>query len=235
MIAALVVAVIAGSPAAAPEDCSRSERWLAGTLETAQFAKEPEGVVRTVFDAASSALQRCPDSEGLAYLRVRSAELGRGVLVGSAPPGGSAELRDLAAKAAERFPGSARILTVVARVSRDEPIARRAVGVSPGYVPARVALADILIDRGEWREAERVLGDGRGLDATSDGLAVLARVELAKGDARRALATAKRAMARRRPELVEPDAGDPRPLARAEQVAARAKAALRAGKRRVRP
>jgi hypothetical protein len=234
MIAVLLAVLIVGTPAAAA-DCSREERWLTGSLETAQFAKEPEGLVQTVFETASRALQRCPDSEGLAYLRVRSAELGRGVLVGSAPPGGSAELRDLAAKTAERFSGSARILTVAARVSRDERTARRALVVSPDYLPARVVLADILVDRGDWRQAERVLGDGRGLEATSDGLVVLARVQLAKGDARRARAAAKRALARRTSELIEPDAGDPRPRLRAEEVARQAEQALRSGTRRARP
>ncbi|HXU63552.1 MAG TPA: tetratricopeptide repeat protein, partial [Polyangia bacterium] len=115
-----------------------------------------------------------------------------------------------------------------------EAVARRAAAAQPGYVPARVALADILLDRGDWRAAERVLADGTGLDGTSDGLLVLARVALAKGDARGALAMAKRVLTGRKPELVEPDAGDPRPLLRARAVEKQARA-RRGTNGRVRP
>lgn len=58
MIPVVIAVLITGSPAAVAEDCSRSERWLAGSLETARFAKDPEGAVQSIFEATTSALQR---------------------------------------------------------------------------------------------------------------------------------------------------------------------------------
>jgi len=233
-IGALIVALLAAAPGGTNQDCLRIERGLSRALQMAQFEKEPEGTVGKVFADSRNARQSCPDAEGLAYLYVRSAELGGGALVGRLLPAGAAELQKITADAARRFPSSARILTVHARVSRDEGAARRAVAADPVYLPGRIALADILVDRGDWRAAERVLGEGRGLDGTSDGLLVLARVELAKGDVRGALATAKRVLTGRKPELVEPDAGDPRPLLRARAVEEEARARRRSDAR-VRP
>lgn len=223
-IGPLIVVLLAAAPGRSKADCVRIERGLSRALEMAQFEKEPEGTVGKVFADSGTARQSCPDAEGLAYLHARSAELGGGALVGRLLPAGVAELRKITADAARQFPSSARILTVHARVSRDEAVARRAVAAEPEYVPARVALADILVDRGDWRAAERVLGEGRGLDGTSDGLLVRARVQLAKGDARGALATAKRVLTGRKPELLEPDAGDPRPLLGARAVEKQARA-----------
>lgn len=198
--------------------CLVIERGLSASL-AAGVEKEPESTVRTVFDHATSGLQQCPDSEGLAYLRVRAAELGGGMLVGDPPPGGVSALRELTAQAADRFPTSARILAAYARVSREPSIARRAVAADAHYVPGRVVLADILLDSGNWREAEAVLGDGRGLDATSDGLVVFARIALEKRSPVTALARVREALTRRQFDVIEPDARDPRPLMRAHAIA----------------
>ncbi len=233
-ISALLAVIVAAPTGSAGGSCEKTERGLARALESAQVEKEPEGTVKMVFEDATRSLATCPGREGLAYLRVRSAELGRGVLVGDLPPGGLGALRELTNGAAAQFPDSPRILTVAARVTRDPGLARRALAANPAYLPARVALADMLADAGDWPGAEKVLPDARGLDATSDGLVVLSRVQLANGNAAAALATATQALTRRRLDLVEPDAGDPRPLRRAQAVAASAKETLRAQRKKTR-
>jgi hypothetical protein len=227
---ALLIAVAAGGTGLgglAPDQCSRTQTALENALESAQFQKEPESGLRRIYSEANKATQRCPAAEGVAYVLVRSAELGRGVLVGQLPINGAPELPKLTAAAAEKFPKSARILTVDARVSRDAETARRAMAADPKYIPARVALADILVQSGDWHGAEASLDNAQGLNATNDGLVVLALIKLEKGDARGAFAKANQALSGRRAEPIEPDARDPRPVARAHAVAARAALSLR--------
>ena len=77
-------------------------------------------------------------------------------------------MRQLTAEATQRFPQWARILTVRARVSRDATAARQAVAINPNYLPARVVLADILVDAGDWAEAEKLVRQPRNLDGVRD-------------------------------------------------------------------
>ncbi len=222
--AVIGIVLTVASPASRNVDhCAQDGRSLFRALEMAQVEKEPESSIRDVYDAATRALATCPDDEMLAYLRLRAAELGRGTLVGQLAPEAIAELLRLAEGAAARFPESARILTVEARVSRRLDVARRACAADPGYVPAKVALADILVRSGDWRAAERALGDRSALAATSDGFVVLARIKLARGDARGALRATDLALHGRQVDLVEPDARDPRPAMEATEMAARAR------------
>ena len=226
----ILIAIAAGGagPGGLPADsCLQTQAALERALDSVQLEMEPESTLRRVYSEATSATQRCPTVEGLAYILVRSAELGRGALVGHLPTNGAPELPKLAAAAAERFPRSARILTVEARISRKPEVGRRALAADPQYIPARVALADILVQSGDWRGAEAILANTQGLDATNDGLVVLAVIKLEKGDARGALAKADQALRGRRGEPIEPDARDPRPVARAHAVAARAALSLR--------
>ena len=225
LIAVLVAGAVPGEPPA--DQCSRIQAALESALESAESRKEPEDALHGIYSEAVNATQRCPAAEGLAYVLVRSAELGRGMLIAELPDNGLPELPKLAATAAERFPASARILTVQARVSRDVDVARRALAADPRYVPARVVLADILVQSGDWRGAEAILEGTQHLSATNDGLVVLALVKLKKGDARGALAKANQALTGLREESIEPDARDPRPVMRAHAVAARAALSLR--------
>jgi len=228
-VGALIVVAVGGLGAGAPtsDECPRIQTGLESALELVQFNKEPEDGLRSIYSDATRATQECPEMEGLAYVRVRTAELGRGALIGLLPPDAPLELRELAAAAVERFPKSARILTVEARVSGNAEVARRAVAADPKYPPARVALADILVQSGDWRSAETILANTPRLNATNDGLVVWALVKLEKGDARGALAKANQALTGQHEEPIEPDARDPRPMMRAHAVAARAALALR--------
>jgi hypothetical protein len=219
---ALLVGV-ATPPPGAGESCVGRGQGLYRALEMAQFEKEPEGTVRRVHEEATRASVACPDDETLAYVRLRSAELGRGALVGQSGPAAATEVLQLAQDAAVRFSQSARILTVEARLSRRIDVARRAYAADSRYVPARVALADALFNAGDLRAAEQALGDKRALGATSDGLVVLARIKLAQGDARAALRAANLALHRRQVDLLEPDARNPQPAAEATDLAARAR------------
>jgi hypothetical protein len=93
-------------------------------------------------------------------------------------------------------------------------------------VPAQVALADILVETGDWRGAEgalSALSDPSALAETSDGFVVLARIQLARGNSRGALHAANQALHGRRVDLIEPDARDPRPSREANSIAARAR------------
>ncbi|MFL5305565.1 MAG: tetratricopeptide repeat protein [Polyangia bacterium] len=183
---------------------------------------EPEGTVRHVYVEATESEGRCPENEKIAYVRVRSAELGRGALVGQMAPQLIAEWKDLARQEAKRFPASARVLTVAARASGDLDLARRAVKADPNYAPASVALAQAMIGAGDPSGALKVLAGVASLDATSDGLVALGRARLATRDFKGAAKAATAALSHRQIDLVEPDAGDPRPSAAAHEIAARA-------------
>lgn len=221
-----LLAILLGTSTGASAWCAETEKELLGLLDLTEIQKEPESTLRYVFTTATEAWAKCPQAEGLAYLRVRSAELGGGKFVGELPAGGLEELRKLTAEAARRFPRSARILTARARTARDAVAARGAVAIDPNYAPARVALADILVDAGEWAEAQKVLRRARTPNGAVDVFTVLARIDLAKGDRRSALAQAERALKAPSMNSVEPDAGDPRPVMRAHAVAALAAIAL---------
>jgi tetratricopeptide (TPR) repeat protein len=193
----------------------------------AQAEMEPEGTVPHVYVEATESEGRCPENENIVYLRLRSAELGRGAIVGQMAPQLIAEWKELARQEAKRFPASARVLTVAARASGELDVARRAVVANPHYAPASVALAEAMIDAGDPIGALKVLDGVGSLDATSDGFVALGRARLATRDFKGALKAATAALRHRQIDLVEPDAGDPRPSAAAHEIAARAALALR--------
>src|SRR5882762_7525474 len=85
-------------------DCARVAESLMRALHMAQFEKKPEGTVRSVFGDATTAQAHCASSESVAYLRLRAAELGKGLLIGDLTPAARAEWRRLADDEAVRFP-----------------------------------------------------------------------------------------------------------------------------------
>jgi len=175
----LIVAVLAVGevPHAELDDpCAKTRSELGHALKFAEFAKEPQDKVRQVFDGATAAQVRCPMDEELAYLRLRSAELGRGAFLGQKPsPAAAADWRRLARETAARFPRSARILTVDARGANSVDVAERAVALDEHYVPAKVALANALVAAGEASKATKILDGVTGLENVSDGYTALAR------------------------------------------------------------
>jgi hypothetical protein len=225
--AAAAVALDAGPATSDANACDHVANALMHALQMAQVAKEPEGTVRRVFDDATNAQPRCAASEAVTYLRIRSAELGKGSFVGDLTPAARTEWRQLADDAAMRFPRSARILAVDARATGKIEIARRAVAADDAYAPARVALASALIASGDPASAAKMLDGLSGLDATSDGFAVLARARLASSDLLGALRAAKDQFTKRKIELIEPDAGNQWPVVDAHEVAGFAALGLR--------
>jgi hypothetical protein len=201
---------------------------LAQVLRFAEFAKEPQDKIRQVFDTATSAQVRCPASEELAYLRVRSAELGQGAFLGEKlTPAADAEWRRLAHAVAQRFPRSARILTVDARGTNSVDTARRAVALDEHYVPAKVAVATALVAAGEADQAAKILDGLPGLETTSDGFTTLARARLATNDLQGAARAANMELTHRQPDLVEADAGRSWPIWEAHEIAALAAIGLK--------
>lgn len=224
---ALLAAPDASAPSSPREECQRAGAPLMRMLEMAQFQKEPEGSVRTVFEGATKAAPLCPHDELVAYLRLRGAELGKGALVGALDPSAREQLRRDADEAAVQFPGSARILTIDARASGTVSAARRAVDEDGAYAPAKVALAAALVAAGDAQTAVKLLGTTPKLDATSDGFTVLARARLAVHDLRGAIRATRSVFTGRQMELIEPDAGNRWPVVEAHEIAGLAALELR--------
>jgi hypothetical protein len=206
------------SPGQADVDCGHAERKSAKDFSLAALAMEPEASLRKIYDQATQAQKRCPDSEALAYYSLRAAELGKGALFADPAAPGNIELAALAHETAQRFSRSVRIATIEARATGDERLAREAVKLDPNYPPAQVALAAILLGSGDAKGALATIERVKGLAGTSDGYAVLARAQYAAGDRRAARLAAGRALKDVDPELAEPDARDPRPAMVAHQV-----------------
>lgn len=139
--------------AADPAECRKLEREVQHAITTAYFVMNSAGAYLSAFDDGTRALERCPDSEPLWYAVARLAELGFNRLpmqVGGARVETAAEV---AALARSRQPRSARIAVVDARTHGDVERARSALALDPDYAPARVALAQALLDAGQLDEA----------------------------------------------------------------------------------
>ena len=196
--------------------CDDLAKDLDDEMNRTSIAMEPESGLASIYDRATQAAERCPDNEGLAYLRLRAAELGRGAPVGRQAPSANDEWRKLAPLLAAKFPQSARIATVQARASWTAADARKALALNPKYLP-RVALAAALLSSLPT-EALTYLTPERDLATVSDGYTVLARTRWALGDSPGAIEAAKQALHARAFRLIEPDARDPRPLSAAHEV-----------------
>lgn len=182
------------------------------------MAKEPESAIGGIYDRATESEAQCPNSEPIAYFRLRAAELGRGRPMFDAGKFHPEELKDMAAKAALRFPRSARIATARARIVGTVAAAEQAVALDPNYAPAQVALAAALLQSGQAAEARALLERTPHLAATTDGFSVLARAALDMQDVKAARRAARMALTGLDPDLVEPDARDPRPVLSAHET-----------------
>ena len=205
------------SAAVRPIPCGDLANDLDDEMNRTSLAMEPESGLASIYDQATQGAERCPDSEGLAYLRLRAAALGRGARVGRQAPSADDEWRMLTTFLAARFPQSAQIATVQARASGTAADARKALALNPKYLPARVALAAALRSSLPT-EALTYLTPERDLATVSDGYTVLARARWALGDSAGAIEAAKQALHARAFRLIEPDARDPRPLSGAHEV-----------------
>lgn len=190
---------------------------LQETFERAKIAMEPQANMASIYDRSTEAKDRCANDEQLAYLRLRSAELGRGALVGRQPESTREEWRSLARELSARFPTSVRIATIQARASGALADAHRAADLDPSYAPAQVALAAALVAT-KPADAATLLVSLKDLGAVSDGYSVLARVRFALHDSKGAAKEAMRALHGRKIDLIEPDARDPRPLSEAHEI-----------------
>jgi hypothetical protein len=211
------VAVAAAS--AGGTDCEKSERYFVDQLSLLPVAMEPSGARRAIATGAAEAAGRCLGSEGLAYVRVRAAELD----VDSTRIDDGDAKRALASRLATdvlgRFPKSARIATVRARLVGTVEAARGAVAIDAGYVPAKVALASAL-EESDATAAQEILGKTGELALVDDGFAVLARVRWRLGDANGAAAAARKQLTGRKAIRIEPGGGDTRANAAAQTILA---------------
>jgi len=215
MIVAGIFWILFGAPVTAP--CQDLVEELQGEMNRAQMAMEPESKLSFIYQRATSANDQCADNESLAYLRLRSAELGRGATVGHQSAASLAEWQGLAQTLARKFPRSVRLGTIAARASGSVDDARRAVSLDPSYAPAQVALAAALIST-DPTEAITHLVAIRDLSVVADGHSVLARARFAVHDLDGAEKAATSAIRRRSIDQIEPDARDPRPISAAHEV-----------------
>lgn len=216
LLIGLLCSALAGADAR-QGSCGDLAAELEEEMDRSALAMEPESGLAAIYEKATEAAEPCPDDEGIAYLRLRSAELGRGAPVGRQAAPISDEWRKLAPILAARFPKSARIATIQARASRSVADARKASALDPKYIPARVALAAALLPSSA-AEAVTYLTPAHDLATVSDGYTVLARARWDLGDAAGAIEAANLALHGRALRLVEPDARDPRPLSGAHEV-----------------
>jgi hypothetical protein len=190
---AVVLTIALGSATASAQvvNCAGVADVFAGRLALSAGTIDETGAFVLLRGAAEQDLRSCPDLEPQRYFIVRMAELGysAGGRRSEAPDVGA---RALAEDALLRYPHSARIATVAARLDGSVEAAQRAVAIDPGYAPARTALAVALAGRGDTSAALAILaGPASGMSATA--LIARARIRLAAGDAGGAFADAQAA------------------------------------------
>jgi tetratricopeptide (TPR) repeat protein len=218
LVLALSLAQVAFPDASSDAGCASDERAFAKRFSMAVVAMEPESVLGGIYDRATDSERRCPQSEAIAYFRLRAAELGRGGPIVRPAEADSAQLETMATEAYKRFPRSARIATARARILGGLEPAKQALGLDPTYAPAKVALAAAMLASGQATEARDLLEQVPNLGSTSDGLTVLARARLKARDLGGAQKAAQLALRGRNIDLVEPDARDPRPELGAHEI-----------------
>ena len=190
---AFVLAIALGSASASAQvvNCAGVADVFAGRLALSAGAIDEDGAFVLLRGAAEQDLRSCPDLEPQRYFVTRMAELGysAGGRRSEAPDAGA---RALADDALRKYPQSARIATVAARLDGSVEAARRAMAIDPGYAPARTALAVALAGQGDTSAALAMLtGSASTMSATA--LIARARIRLAAHDAVGALADAKAA------------------------------------------
>jgi hypothetical protein len=186
--------------AAGGPSCQTLENEVWTRLTTSEAAMDAESARGMLYEEATGDAQQCPQSERIAYVRLRVLELGAG----------DAQLEaqrvELGRKLVRSFPRSARIATVVARLERSAPLARQAVGLDPAYAPAGVALAALLFGSGDTTGAQAAISATPDIAAVENGFAVLARIRWASGDVDGTIEAAQRQLAGRKMPI-EPGGG----------------------------
>jgi hypothetical protein len=211
----LLTGAVTGAPGA-HRPCSETESELWKTLTDSVMAMEPEDSYRSVYERATAVVQECPDSERIAYLRLRAAELRAQVLTSNDTQ--RREQRRLADELAARFPGSVKIATLRARLAGTVEAARSATAIDTSYVPAQVALASALLVAGDAAGADAILHRIKDLRRLDDGFTVLARTRWALGNLAGAVDAANREINGRDMLGVEPGADDVRAIAGAHEI-----------------
>jgi hypothetical protein len=216
MIASTVILLVALAGAEGDHAaCGNVEAGLRNALVATEMRMEPEAARLRIHEEATRALERCPASEGIAYVSLRASEL-----VPDAD-GPEPSLRRFVQELAARFPRSARIATIRARMEGTVDTARRAVAADAAYAPAQVALAAALLEAGDRSGARDAIDGVKDLGTTDEGYAVLARIKWTQGDGRGAMEAAQRQLkGGRRAPVVEPGSGDTKARSRAHEILA---------------
>jgi hypothetical protein len=184
----ILIAASGASPASAAQaDCAGLAAKFEARLALLPGAADEDGNWVLLRREADLDLHSCPDLEPQRYFVVRMAELGYPAVGSRRGDAADATAMALAEDALRKHPDSARIATIVARLSGSIESARRATALDPSYGPARTALAAALAASDNAAAAiATVPGDPSSLSAAA--LIERARIKLAAGDAHGALA-----------------------------------------------
>lgn len=218
MTLVLVALLMAAGADAGKTPCPILEAGLMRELSTSQVRMEPEIARASVGEKAAEALKHCPNSEPIAYVCARAAELGTRVL--SSDESRDAHDLDVVRSTAKAFPNSVRIATIRSRIDGTLESARAAAALDPSYAPAQVALASALLASGDTAGGRKAIEGVKDLAALDDGYAVLARIKWAAGDVAGAKQAANLELKGRRSEGGEPGGIGTRGIAQAHEVLA---------------
>lgn len=220
ILSMLCMCLYAGTVAA--DSCQLLAERVRSGMQIAWLSKEPASALSLLRQETKDALQAdCAASADAAYADLRMQELGAGESfpVGLLTPDQEQALQTQAAAYHARFPASAPIATVLARIQRTPEAARLALALDPRYPPAHAALAEALLLAGQWEEARAELKQVPDLSVLSDGFSLLARIHLARGDLAGAIQAANQALHKRQiSSLLEPDASSLLPICQANEV-----------------
>lgn len=173
----------------AAEDCAAlaSAPLTLGGLQI-QMVKDQAGALHMQFLNHVEQIDRCPQVEQPWYLMLRLAELGHGQFPAMLAGAQVADARAAADRAVERFPKSARLVTIRARLIGTPEAAQAALALDPTWGPARVALAAAQVHLSDFNTAARTLAQAGDLNRMAGATTLLARAKLMSGDAAGALA-----------------------------------------------
>jgi hypothetical protein len=192
--------LVLAAPAARAADCTDPLPWDVFV----RYAADQAGAVRSQYRQAAEALAQCPESEPHWYLLIRAAELGAGEFPVTIGGQTFATPLDAAREAAARAPGSARIVTVLARLDATVESARRAVALDEKWEPARLALAVALAAGGSNGEADAIFADKSMMQSVPGAHTARARVLIEQGKPQEAAALARRDLTGAWPHAEEP-------------------------------
>jgi tetratricopeptide (TPR) repeat protein len=148
---------------------------------------DEDGAFVVLRRAAKDDLRSCPDLEPQRYYLLRTAELGYSDKGARQSDGGYQEARPLAEEALRKFPHSARIATVAARLDSSVEAAQHAIALDENYGPAHTALAIALARNGNAFAAFAILA-AHASNLSASALLARARIKMVVGDAHGAIA-----------------------------------------------